>query len=224
MPNIHISLSTFLYKASIWLGIVALFCMLSFKYIDLPVLLWVQENIDSSLFIIQFISDIGLGIWWFIIALVGIIVGHVIVKRSPNKEECVNGEKIKKYFLFMLNALIFGGIFVQLLKSIIGRPRPRLYLEEQLYQPEPFSFFISGMNSFPSGHAQLIWVVAFVLGYIYPRIRGISIFVAILVSLSRVALSAHYLADIVAGMYLGWLNATLVYYFCLGKTKKLESK
>ena len=217
------SLSIVLQKGFMWLIITAFFCMLSFKYIDLPVLLWVQETMGRFLHISWFISNIGLKEWWIIIALIGITWGYIVIKIGKNEEDRIKGKNIRKNFLFMTSAMIFGALITQIFKTVIGRPRPELYLQEQMYYPEFFTM-TNNLLSFPSGHASLVWGGALSLSYIYPRICKIAIIVATLVSLSRVAVSAHYLSDIVTGMYLGWFCTILIHYFFFGKNNELKNK
>lgn len=88
------------------------------------------------------------------------------------------------------------------LKVVIGRARPDGY---ELLQLDTFSF--------PSGHATaamaLYGFLAYVLSSTYPKYRvliwSVSIFLILLIGISRVYLGVHFPSDIVGGYLVGLL-------------------
>lgn len=111
--------------------------------------------------------------------------------------------------LLALGSILASGVFTQILKSIIGRPRPYLTLDSR-YAHAPldilYGFTLNhDLASFPSGHATAV----FSLGWFTyrhaerPWQRWLVLAVAIVVGLTRVALWKHYLADTVAGAAIG---------------------
>ncbi len=84
--------------------------------------------------------------------------------------------------------------------------------------PRPFTRGITCLRgetatgySFPSGHTQSFASWSMAISY-YLKSRGfiiISAFLAILLGFSRMYLGAHYLSDVLAGLFLGWACAIL---------------
>jgi membrane-associated phospholipid phosphatase len=58
------------------------------------------------------------------------------------------------------------------------------------------------MNSFPSGHSQAAFAAMTALLIIFPRHAALWLTIAVLVALSRVVTTVHYLSDAVAGSWL----------------------
>lgn len=104
--------------------------------------------------------------------------------------------------------IIGSAVMVQIIKLATARSRPREY-----HSPLPFTEY-----SFPSGHATsavtlygFLGIAAFLAtGSPWPIIIAVIIIAA--VGLSRLALSAHYLLDVIGGYLLGafWLSLVLI--------------
>jgi undecaprenyl-diphosphatase len=71
-----------------------------------------------------------------------------------------------------------------------------------------------GRYGFPSAHATNSFGLAFYIIYSFRRsLLSITMFLwAVLMCYTRVYLGVHYLGDVVAGMMLGLVNATIIYY------------
>lgn len=67
--------------------------------------------------------------------------------------------------------------------------------------------YVSGFDSFPSGHSNHAWVLAAFLCLLWPRARWIWIVVAAGCALARVRYERHFFTDVVAGGAFGWLFA-----------------
>jgi len=110
----------------------------------------------------------------------------------------------------LLIATSYGltSILVQIVKRIIGAPRPKLYFQDQLSHIH----FVKGMyidtfDSFPSGHSVTAFSAAVAITYLCKDKRWavLLLFVAILVGCSRMYLSEHFFEDVVAGSIMGVL-------------------
>jgi len=103
-------------------------------------------------------------------------------------------------------AFVAAGVMTQILKHLIGRPRPRLVSEVAVHFGPTLA---SGLDSFPSGHTATVVAAALVLGARYPQASPVFMFVAAFVSASRLFSGSHYPTDILGGVLLG-LGAALV--------------
>jgi membrane-associated phospholipid phosphatase len=108
-------------------------------------------------------------------------------------------------------AIGVSGLLVQVVKHLVGRPRPRLALSANEYFGPTFQ---SDLLAFPSGHATTSFALAAVLSVWYPRGAWLFYLLATLIALGRVVGNAHHLSDVLAGAVLGlavgWTLATLV--------------
>lgn len=124
--------------------------------------------------------------------------------------------KERKLALVFLIAYAFTGILAQLIKPLAESPRPLVY-----YAPEWLPFFIRGVihtgnSSFPSGHTVSIFAAATVLALHYRSavLEILFLVLAVTVGFSRVYLSQHFLADVLAGSFIGVAGAMLCVYWC----------
>jgi lipid A 4'-phosphatase len=107
---------------------------------------------------------------------------------------------------FVFAVIAISGLIADILKPVFGRARPRLLLQDQI-----FGFSWHGAHSiywsFPSGHAVTIVALATSLYVLYPPLWPAYATAALLVAASRVIIDAHYLSDVIAGAYLGFVTA-----------------
>jgi undecaprenyl-diphosphatase len=104
-----------------------------------------------------------------------------------------------------LKTLIAHGavaLLVNVLKHVIGRPRPK-FMHAGTEQLGPS--MANGFDSFPSGHASASFAVAMVVSKHYPRVAGVAMGVAGVVAMSRVLRGSHFPTDVAAGAVLGVL-------------------
>ena len=96
-------------------------------------------------------------------------------------------------------------------KIIFGRTGPRDWLIH--HQTLTFRWMEIWSSSFPSGH--MIVFVAFgtaVLVY-YPKYRRLVISLLILLALALILTDYHFLSDVIAGAYIGYMTTYLTNYF-----------
>src|SRR5690606_22481781 len=68
-------------------------------------------------------------------------------------------------------------------------------------------------QSFPSGHTTTAIALAFVIGFLWPRLFWPFLAIGVLVGVSRVPVGMHYPTDVLAGFVVGMLGAYLVRNF-----------
>ncbi|MBM3602729.1 MAG: phosphatase PAP2 family protein [Alphaproteobacteria bacterium] len=111
-------------------------------------------------------------------------------------------------FLFWV-AVLGSGILVNVLKFLIGRPRPELWLSQGLYGFDPLAL-AHAWHSLPSGHSTTAGAVAVFIWQVGGVWRTIALLYALLIAISRLVLLQHYLADVVAGLVFGALISWLL--------------
>ena len=102
--------------------------------------------------------------------------------------------------------LTAGGLN-NVLKHLVGRGRPK-FMHSGNSEFVPFGG--SGWDSFPSGHAMATFAMVAVLVVRFPKSRWLAVFIALVVSVSRVFRASHFLTDVVAGSVLGVLIGVVV--------------
>ena len=105
---------------------------------------------------------------------------------------------ITLFLLIFFIYIFIVGLVTQIIKHLVGRPRPNHTNFDESFG---FNFltFDSSFHSFPSGHSSTIFIVCFVLTAVIPRLRIFFYFLASLIALSRVVVGAHFLTDVIAG-------------------------
>ena len=111
--------------------------------------------------------------------------------------------------LAFIGSLALGSVVLHGIKLVLGRRRPRDYLDMNLYG---FSFlgFDLNWNSFPSGHALTIMCVAVLATALWPHFAILWFAVALWLGLTRALLTAHFLSDVFVGAGIGMLSARFV--------------
>lgn len=162
----------------------------SARFFDLPILDWIQANLQSGFMdiLMPIITLFGeAGIFW--------IACSLLLMFLP---------KHRKAGFSMGLALLFGVVFCNMmLKPWIGRIRPYDYQME--YYGKEITLLVNGLHdfSFPSGHTIACFEACTAL-MLYNKKMGIpATIIAILVSFSRLYLYVHYPSDVIVSVFLG---------------------
>lgn len=114
-----------------------------------------------------------------------------------------------RWFAAALPAAAFAGLYTNLLKRLFGLPRPASVLD-------PMHLHTIGdalhANTFPSGHAVTAFTLAALLVLASRRPIATATWLvplAALVAFSRIAVGAHWPADLAAGAAGGWISGAL---------------
>lgn len=155
-----------------------------------------------------FITDYGLSDWVLIPSLAAFVLalaGVLLLKRLA---------RLVAIELAMLSAFVFlgvglPGLIANLLKRVIGRGRPS---EFEVSGAFSFQHFFNGwqFQSFPSGHTTTAIALAFVVGFLWPRLFALFFVIGVVVGFSRIPVGMHYPTDVFAGFIVGMLGAYLV--------------
>lgn len=117
-------------------------------------------------------------------------------------------EKERIRWLVALQALaaafIGRALIVSLMRIFFFRDRP--FVDAAVIQ---LVFHNPLEGSFPSGHATIMFAIAFSLFFANIRWGAIYLFLAVISSLSRIVVGVHFPLDIIGGMLVGALSALL---------------
>lgn len=148
------------------------------------------------------ITKLGDSLWYFSATIIGLFL--LFLNKKINIINLSNSSRLTDFFISSFIYLISIGVFTQIIKHLIGRPRPK-YTDFGQDIDFHFFYFDSRFHSFPSGHSSTIFMVFLILSVILPKLKYVLFIFASIVALSRVAINAHYFTDVVGGMFLSFL-------------------
>jgi membrane-associated phospholipid phosphatase len=152
------------------------------------------------------ITDLGLG-GWFLFPL-GFILLCLAAVTSPQLTRLTQGvlATLTVRFGFLFLAIGAPGLFVTIVKRLIGRARPYVGSPDDPFVYRPF-VWAPEYASMPSGHATTAASAAIAIGALWPASRATMWFYAVLIMFSRVVVLAHRPSDVIAGALVGALGA-----------------
>jgi membrane-associated phospholipid phosphatase len=184
-------------KAAFWVSLFVVIAFVIYGYVRLdPVVAIYFYKTKPLEGFFEIVTRLGESKWYFLAfgALFLIFRYFFRLKDVSNR------------FLYLFLGVAMSGLIVDILKFIFGRARPKLLLEEHIYGVKFFGLN-SAYFSFPSGHSATVFAIA-VGVLMLNRLYGAALLcVALLISFSRIAITAHYLSDVVAGAYVGIVTA-----------------
>ncbi len=111
--------------------------------------------------------------------------------------------------LFVFASVAASGLLVDVVKALVGRARPGLWLDDGIY-----GFFFLRLStvyqSFPSGHTACATGACFALAALAPCYRLRLMAAGLLIGLTRVVVTAHYLSDVLCAAALSLLVVSLL--------------
>lgn len=163
---------------------------------------WFTEVFDQ-------ITDFGLS-GWFLYPLAFILLGLAVLSSLalPRMTRGVLALIARRVgFLFL--AIALPGLFVTIVKRMIGRARPFVGGPDDPFLYMPF-IWRPAYAAMPSGHATTAAAAAIAIGAIWPRARPLMWLYALLIMFSRVVVLAHHPSDVIAGAVVGTVGALMV--------------
>ncbi len=185
-------------------------CLICYAWIDLWVAIYIHENLPSGIYqIFSVITNIGKAHFWF--GVFGIPLIALLIYKFFTLH--FNYTHYIYACWFGITSLMITGIFINILKVMIGRYRPWLYFNDNLYGFLPFNMDF-GMNSFPSGHSQAIWSAMTIFALLFPKLPKTLLFgLASVVAISRVIIAQHFVSDVLMGSFIGFASTFLIYHY-----------
>jgi membrane-associated phospholipid phosphatase len=168
---------------------------------------WVVSTFDA-------ITDYGKSGWFlWPLGLLFLALSALPPVLTPISQRVVAAVMVRIGFLFA--AIAVPSLFVTIVKRLIGRARPLVggSLDPFLFDLFTWRVEYAGM---PSGHATTAFAALVAFGTLWPRARTFFLVYALLIAISRVAVTAHYPTDVLAGALVGIAGAMMVRrYFAL---------
>jgi undecaprenyl-diphosphatase len=157
----------------------------------------------------EHITNFGLS-GWFLFPF-GFILLCLAAVLSPALGRLPQGvfAMLAARFGFLFLAIGLPGLFVTIVKRLIGRARPYVGGHDDPFAYMPF-IWRPEYASMPSGHATTATAAAIAIGAIWPRSRPVMWLYALIIMFSRVAVLAHHPSDVIAGALVGVAGAVWV--------------
>jgi undecaprenyl-diphosphatase len=161
--------------------------------------LWLVDTFNE-------ITDFGKSNW-FLVPIGGLMMlAAILVTPAAGRMANLVLTTLVMRFSYVFIAIAMPGLFVTIVKRLIGRLRPS-ELGPYVYAPGSWS---PAYASMPSGHATTAVAAAVAIGALWPKARGLVWIYAALILASRVIIQAHFVSDVLAAAFVGGFGAILV--------------
>jgi undecaprenyl-diphosphatase len=154
------------------------------------------------------LTDFGKSGWFLFplaIALIALAAAGAVMVLPRMSRLVLAAIAIRLEFLFA--AIALPGLFTNVVKRLLGRGRPFVGGDVDIYSPINWQ---AAYQSFPSGHTTTAFSALVAFGILFPKWRPYLWFYAVIIAISRLVVTAHHPTDIVAGAVVGTLGAFLV--------------
>jgi membrane-associated phospholipid phosphatase len=190
------------------LGAIAVI-IVTMMIVDAPSISVVQRLPQWLITSFNRITDFGRSVWFLVpIALVLAVMAALVSPALPAMSQRVLAAvAIRLGFLFV--AIALPGLVVTIVKRLVGRARPLVGGSVDPFLYLPFGWKVE-YASLPSGHATDAFAAALAIGALWPQLRPWMWTYAVLIAASRVALTAHFPSDVLAGAFVGVTGVVLV--------------
>ncbi|HCM83590.1 MAG TPA: phosphatase PAP2 family protein [Alphaproteobacteria bacterium] len=201
------------FSKPIWLTLLAAATTVAVIPFDLAIMQYIHARPGAKP-IFEIITEIGLSQWYLVPSALVILAGLYLWRTKKMTAAFARNMHVA---LLMFLSVASSGIFVNVMKAIIARARPREFLREEIHGfwnwAQVWAGELSDYNSFPSGHAATSLAVAVTIVLCLPKkYHFLTVPILVLgciVAASRVMVSVHYLSDVIAGSVIGVWAAVL---------------
>jgi membrane-associated phospholipid phosphatase len=146
----------------------------------------------------DWVTDFGKSYW--LLYPIGFALALLAALASPALSAMSRGvlATVAVRLGFLFSAIALPGLVFTVVKRLIGRARPLVggSIDPFLYRPLSWNVEYA---SLPSGHAVNAFAAAAAMGALWPRTRPWMWTYAAIIAMSRVALTAHFPSDVLAG-------------------------
>jgi undecaprenyl-diphosphatase len=198
-------------RASI--AIVTLICLVamvvSMFLFDAAASQWARQQSQPFIDVFDQITNFGRSGWFLFPFGMGLLVAAALL--SPALPPMMQGvlAALAVRFGFVFFAIGTPGLFVTIVKRLIGRARPYVGTQDDPFSYLPFAWRAE-YASMPSGHATTAVSAAIAIGAVWPRARAPMWLYAAAIMASRVIVMAHHPSDVIGGALVGGFGALMV--------------
>ncbi|MBI5319523.1 phosphatase PAP2 family protein [Bradyrhizobium sp.] len=160
---------------------------------------------------VRILTDFGKSAYvaWTLFALMALmLIASAAMQGTARSLLLGLGTRLQFLFFAVVTPALVGDV----LKWAVGRGRPFVGGE-----PNAFNFRHFGGSeafaSFPSGHANTAFALAFAVSALWPQTRLFMLVYALVICATRLVLLAHHPSDVVAGALVGVIGALVVRYW-----------
>jgi membrane-associated phospholipid phosphatase len=177
--------------------------ILPFFYFDQYIMVWIRELRSANPDIDQILHYVGRAAYY---AAHGtpLITGAALLYLAG---VYFKKQGIRHIGKTLLIGFISAGIFVQIIKHLLGRARPRLTDNLVFIGPT----LTGSYDSFPSGHTMSAFCLAYICSRYFPKYQALFYVYGIFICIGRVVSGSHFPADALGGALLGVVIGRIVY-------------
>ncbi len=190
------------------------FLFISYFFIDIPLVHFIHNNGINTFVIFKILTHIPDVIIGFLILF---FMFFILFFKRFEQSKIIN-------VLFLSMASVAISVHIKdFLKFVFGRYWPDTWIDANpsllVHNAYGFHFFQKGSayQSFPSGHTTVTFAFFSVLLYFYPKYKNILLLPGILLAIGQIFMHYHFLSDVIAGAFLGWVIATIICRFFANK-------
>jgi membrane-associated phospholipid phosphatase len=180
-------------------GLIAVFAV---SFADEAAIRFVHDSDSSVIRFMAYITNIGRSQWYLVPA--ALVFGAVALadwsrggRRAKARLSLLFGQAA-----YVFSSVALSGLFVNAIKVLFGRARPRLLDQVGAHYFDPLTFGYLNA-SFPSGHSTTVGAIVGILIIWYPRWSLLIIELGLFIAATRIAAQAHYPSDVIAGFLVG---------------------
>jgi len=196
----------------LWLGVGIGAAILALMYaLDAAEIRLMPARGTPSLWWVRILTDFGKSayvLWTLFGLMCAVLILSSAMLGTARSLLLGLGTRLQFLFFAVLTPVLIG----EVLKWVVGRGRPFVGGEANAFN---FSHFSGGeaYASFPSGHANTAFALAFAVSALWPRMRPVMLVYALIICATRLVLLAHHPSDVVAGALLGVIGAMIARYW-----------
>lgn len=193
--------------------------------------LWLVVGLGAAIIALMYVLDVAEirlmpprgtpGLWWVRILtdfgksayvawtlfglMAAVLIASAAMRGTARSLLLGLGTRLQFLFLAVLTPALVGDV----LKWAVGRGRPFVGGEPNAFNFRHFAGS-EAFASFPSGHANTAFALAFAVSALWPQTRLFMLAYALVICATRLVLLAHHPSDVVAGALVGVIGALVV--------------
>ncbi|MFO1111165.1 MAG: phosphatase PAP2 family protein [Bradyrhizobium sp.] len=160
---------------------------------------------------VRILTDFGKAAYvlWTLFGLMAVVLVASAAMQGTTRSLLLGlGTRLQFLFFAVLTPVMIG----EVLKWAVGRGRPFVGGEANAFNFQHFGGS-EAFASFPSGHANTAFALAFAVAALWPQTRFVMLVYAVIICATRLVLLAHHPSDVVAGALVGVIGASMVRYW-----------